>query len=186
MRHYNAHQSEDGFSLLELIIIMVFVGILSAVSVPSFLAANQKNQVTNDLNSAKSALTEAQRGAMRRGADCQLDFDYSANNVTPPTISSTSSNCLSTGIRILDNVSMRVSTNNTSLSVLTSANTSSLTFDYLGNLSGTTLITIVLRQKSDTGSSSQQCLVISQPLGLIASGKYTGTSTTDIASNCTP
>ena len=112
MRHYNAHHNEDGFTLLELMVVMLFVGIIMAISAPSFLALNRRNQLNQDLTSTENALLEAQRGAMRRGKTCQLVFTTG----TTPTISSTSDsgNCLSTGTRTLNNVSMTISTSKTS------------------------------------------------------------------------
>jgi prepilin-type N-terminal cleavage/methylation domain-containing protein len=76
MRRDNAHHNEDGFTLLELIVVILFAGILAAISAPSFSALNQRNKVTQDLTSAKNALLEAQRSAIRRGQNCQLDFSY--------------------------------------------------------------------------------------------------------------
>jgi type II secretory pathway pseudopilin PulG len=183
MRHYNAHHNEDGFSVLELVIIMLFLGIISAISAPSFLALNQKNQVNQDLTNAKNALLEAQRGAMRRGQSCTLSFNYVTSPDIARRISSSSGNCLSTGERKLYNVSMQVSTDNTNLVSITGSDSASLTFDYLGNLSGTTPITIVLQHKSNTGD--QKCIVVSSPLGLIATGEYAGTNA-NISSRCTP
>jgi prepilin-type N-terminal cleavage/methylation domain-containing protein len=178
MRHYNAHHYEDGFTFLELIIVTIFIGILAAIAAPSFLTWNQRYEVINSLNNAKGALLEAQRGAIRTGKSCALSLSTS----TRPTISvSSNNNCLDGGTRTLDKVSMQISTNNTTLS----SSTASLTFDYLGNVTApTNTTTIVLTHSSN--SNLKRCLVISTPLGLIASGKYSGTSTTDISSNCVP
>ena len=180
MGNNNTHLHQDGFTLLEFITVMLFVGILAAISAPTFIGLNQRNNVTQDLTSAKNALMEAQVGAIRRGQSCTLSF----SNATAPTISSSTGNCLLTGTRTLYNVSMQVSTNNTSLVNITGSNTASLTFDYLGQMTAANPITIVLQHKSNTGD--KKCIVVSQPLGLIATGKYTGTSSTNISSNCTP
>ncbi|MTJ31958.1 type II secretion system protein [Aphanizomenon sp. UHCC 0183] len=176
MRHYNAHHNEDGFTLLELMVVMIFVGILAAISAPSFIGLNQRNEVTQDVTNAENALLEAQRGAMRRGKDCTLSFSVSASG--EPIISSSSDNCLSMGTRTLYNVSMNIYKDGTGV-------VSSLTFDYLGNMTETNPITIVLRHKSNTGG--KKCIVISQPLGLIATGKYIDpASGTTYSSSCTP
>jgi prepilin-type N-terminal cleavage/methylation domain-containing protein len=176
MRRYNAHHNEDGFTLLELIVVAVFVGIIAGISAPSFIGLNQRNKVNQDLTSAENALLEAQRGAMRRGKDCTLSFSVSASG--EPTISSSSGNCLSMGTRTLYNVSMNIYKDGTGA-------TSSLTFDYLGNMTETNPITIVLQHNSNSGD--KKCIVISQPLGLIATGKYTTpASGTNYSSSCTP
>ncbi|WP_027403281.1 pilus assembly FimT family protein [Aphanizomenon flos-aquae] len=176
MRHYNAHHNEDGFTLLELMVVMIFVGILAAISAPGFIGLNQRNKVTQDVTNAENALLEAQRGAMRRGKDCTLSFSVSASG--EPIISSSSDNCLSMGTRTLYNVSMNIYKDGTGA-------VSSLTFDYLGNMTETNPITIVLRHKSNTGG--KKCIVISQPLGLIATGKYIDpVSGTNYSSSCTP
>jgi prepilin-type N-terminal cleavage/methylation domain-containing protein len=186
MNHDNTHYNEDGFTLLELIVVILFASILVAISAPSFSALNRRNKVTQDLTSAKNALLEAQRSAIRRGQNCALLFSYDTlpDPEPAPKISTTSGNCLSTGTGKLYNVSMQVSTNNTSLVNITGSNTANLTFDYLGQITATNPITIVLQHESNTGD--KKCMVVSQPLGLIATGKYTGTSSTDISSNCTP
>jgi prepilin-type N-terminal cleavage/methylation domain-containing protein len=187
MRHYNAHHNENGFTLLELIVVMLFAGILAAISAPSFIGLNQINKVNHDLSSAKNSLLEAQRGAMRRGQDCTLFF--SDPGVVPATISiadSHSGNCLSGDSvnssnltqRIFNNVSMTVYQDGISGAI----SHPTLTFDYLGN--NTTAITTIVLQ-SQGNFAVKKCLVISQPLGLIATNKYTGSSAT-YSSNCTP
>jgi Tfp pilus assembly protein FimT len=184
MLNDDTHDNIDGFSVLELVIIMLFVGILAAISAPSFLALNRNNQLTNDLANAKSAVIEAQRDAIRLGKTCTI----SLSTDTPPVILSSTANCLSTGTRTLNNVSMQLSTNNTSLA----STSTDYRFNYLGegvavNSSGveipSSFTTIVLQHNSTYGE--KKCIVIAQPLGLIATGKYTG-STANIASNCTP
>ena len=172
MNHDNTHHNEDGFTLLELIVVILFASILVAISAPSFSALNRRNKVTQDLTSTKNALLEAQIGAMRRGQSCTLSF----STATPPTISSSTGNCLLTGTRTLYNVSMNVYKDGTGAA-------SSLTFDYLGNMTETNPITIVLQYSNNIGD--KKCIVVSQPLGLIATGKYTGSGAT-YSSNCTP
>jgi prepilin-type N-terminal cleavage/methylation domain-containing protein len=184
MRHYNAHHNEDGFTLLELMVVMIFVGILAAISAPSFIGLNQRNEVTQDVTNAENALLEAQRGAMRRGKDCTLSFSVSASG--EPIISSSSDNCLSMGTRTLYNVSMNIYKDGTGA-------VSSLTFDYRGVVVDsanppndvTSPTTIVLQHNSNSGQ--QKCIVISAPLGLIATGKYIDSAGgTNYSSSCTP
>ena len=81
-----------------------------------------------------------------------------------------------TGTRTLYNVSINVYKDGTGAA-------SSLTFDYLGNMTETNPITIVLQYSNNIGD--KKCIVVSQPLGLIATGKYTGSGAT-YSSNCTP
>lgn len=181
MRHYNAHLNDNGFTSLELLVVVVFAGILAAISAPSFFALNQRTKVNQAVNAIQNSLVEAQRSAMRRGRDCVLTFTAD----TSPTITSTSGNCLSTD-QTLNNVSILISTNNNSLVSITPTTTPTpeLTFGFDGNVKAATNTTIVIQHKSNAGL--KKCIVVSSPLGLVATGKYTGTNSNNISSNCTP
>jgi type II secretory pathway pseudopilin PulG len=160
MRHSNVSDNQ-GFTILEALIVVVFVGILAAMAGPSYFAWSQRRAVDSAITSIEGAIKEAQRQAMARSQTCTLTFNST-------TITSSPANCLITGDRTLQNVDVAAS--NTSLS-----------FNNLGNTTGST-VTIVVNPTGNT--NLKRCLVLSTPLGLIGTGKYTGTGTTE--ANCTP
>ncbi len=149
------HQ-EQGFTLLELMIVVTIVGILGAIATPSFLAMNNTAKVNDALNTVQGALQEAQRQAMRNGKQCQLTINTTTNKITG------TNGCLLTGDRTLPTgVTMYSSGGNT------------INYGFRGNTDTTTTIKIYLADNS----GKQKCLVLSSPLGVIRTGKYNASAT---------
>lgn len=68
----NVRSNNQGFTLIETTVILVIIGILSAIAAPSFLSMFNKNQVNNALVQVRGTLQEAQREAIRRSRRCQV------------------------------------------------------------------------------------------------------------------
>ncbi|MBC5795524.1 type II secretion system protein [Sphaerospermopsis sp. LEGE 00249] len=176
MRHSNVSDNQ-GFTILEALIVVVFVGILAAMAGPSYFVWSQRRAVDSAITSIQGAIKEAQRQAMARSRTCTLTFNST-------TITSSPANCLITGDRTLSNVSLETSLNDTSL-VTTGV---SFNLDFLGKTvdsSGVDLtsnITIVVTHAQNT--NLKRCLVVSSPLGLIGTGQYTEPSGA-ISARCT-
>ena len=148
------HQ-EQGFTLLELMIVMTIVGILGAMATPSFLAMNNRAKVNDAVNTVKGALQEAQRQAMRNGKQCSITL-----NTTNNTITSTNG-CLVTGDRTLPTgVTMSSSGGNT------------ISYGMRGNTTTQTTIRIYFAD----GTGTQKCVELSKPLGVIRTGRYQNNS----------
>lgn len=163
MRHSNV-SNDQGFTILEALIVVVFAGILAAIAGPSYFAWSQRRAVDSAITSIEGAIKEAQRQAMARSRYCPMTFNST-------TITSTD-NCLLTGDRTLSDVTL-------------AALPTSLNFDHLGNT--TSEITVVVAPSANSSSNNfRKCLVLSQPLGLIRRGNYTGASGTTTSSSCVP
>lgn len=169
MRHSNVSDNQ-GFTILEALIVVVFAGILAAMAGPSYFAWSQRRAVDDAIISIEGAIKEAQRQAMAMSRTCNVTLDTSALRVrttSPPKIK-----CLLTGDRTLSDVTL-------------AASATSLNFDHLGNT--TSEITVVVAPSANYSSNNfRKCLVLSQPLGLIRRGNYTGASGTTTSSSCVP
>ncbi|QKQ73649.1 Tfp pilus assembly protein FimT/FimU [Nostoc sp. TCL240-02] len=67
-------QQNAGFSLLELIVVMVMIGILSAIAAPGWLAFVNRQQVNKANDAVLAALREAQREAKNKKLSYSVSF----------------------------------------------------------------------------------------------------------------
>jgi type II secretory pathway pseudopilin PulG len=65
-------RNNEGFTLIETLIIVIIIGILSAIVAPSFLGMLNRNKVNAALVQVRGTLQEAQREAIRRSKRCQV------------------------------------------------------------------------------------------------------------------
>ena len=160
MLPYTARRTDDrGFSMFEIAIVLMIVGILAVIAVPSFISMFNKNKVSDALTQVRGALQEAQREAIRQSKTCTVTVPKGNDK----TITGT---CLPTGDRKLTDINIDY----------TKTAPWTITFDFKGrtndvNSSGT------IKLASANGSTSEiKCLVISQGLGIIRTGNYIGSN----------
>ena len=79
----NTKLDESGFTLLELLFVLVMVGILSAIAPPSWLAFVNRQRVNVANDAVLRALQEAQREAKRRKLSYSVSFRTDAKNQVP-------------------------------------------------------------------------------------------------------
>lgn len=158
----NVRSNNQGFTLIETTIIVVIVGILSAIAAPNFLGMLNSNKVNAALVQVQGALREAQREATRRSKSCTVTLDTTNNKVT--------GSCLITGDRNLEGVAIRSSN-------------SSITFNFKGETGSGNTIVIA---SSDTSVTKQKCLAIAAGIGIMRTGDYDKTDTTGtVSTKCT-
>lgn len=175
MLFFDARKNSQGFTLLELIIILFIVGILSAISAPSFLALLNRGKVNNAVAQVKGALQEGQVQAMRNSKLCSVTLDTTNNKITGP--------CLVTGPRTLPKgVVMK-----TNIVPTVTGSPIQIQFGIRGNTDFSvvpgTICTIncptgkILLYQSDGSISNIKCVAISKGIGILRLGKYDGNST---------
>ena len=147
MKHLHAIKTEQdkGFTLIEAMVVIIIVGILAAISGPSFLNWYRRTQLDNAVNDVRGALQLAQREAIRRSETCDVTFDTSTDPVE---------------------INFCISTTTLPKPVnVTLSNGSTITFGFRGNTNSPNTITL-----SSEAVSQDKCLVISRPLGIIREG----------------
>ncbi|GAB4384948.1 MAG: hypothetical protein Kow00121_49190 [Elainellaceae cyanobacterium] len=174
MRLLNVQDSNQGFTLIEGLVVIVIIGIVSAIAAPSLFSMVNRSKINSAQAEVQGVLQEAQRQSIRSSRSCNVTL--SANTIT--------GNCLTTGNLTLDQVSLRSASNNAAIS--------SFWFNHKGELfindplgtapqRFTAPITFVI---SASSSTVQKCLVFSAPLGLLRSGTYTGATSTTTETSC--
>lgn len=159
-------KSDLGFTLIELTIALVVVGIIAAIVVPNFLGLLSRIQVDNSLEKLIGAIRETQRLAMRSGNNCRININPNTN-----ILNATNSKCSLNARKIDENVIIRTNL---------SGSIPSIPFSYKGTT--TKMGTIVLSSKL---TDIQKCFVISLGLGIMRTGNYTGSKIGSVsASKC--
>jgi prepilin-type N-terminal cleavage/methylation domain-containing protein len=164
MNSLNAHRGNQGFTLIESLIIVLVIGILAAIAAPSFLATLNRSRVNDALASVEGALKEAQREAIKRSTNCTVTLDTTDKKVTGP--------CLVTGDR--DLCEKRDDDGNciqpkALIDVPPDGN--EITYTFKGHTASAVTIKIY---RPDT--SSQKCLVVSAGIGIMRTGDLEGTN----------
>jgi len=173
----------QGWTLIEMAVVAVIAGILSALAIPSMVGMQGRSELRDATNQIKSALQEAQRSAIKSGRRCRVlvnstlpaaPMNYnisstdSSSTATDPGTQPNPNNytCISSPVRF---------PNGSQLSLTTNLTNNSIRFNYRGTTTLNSQGTIVI---SSGKTSEKRCIVISNALGLIRSGIYTGTAFT--------
>ena len=64
-----------GFSLIELSLTVVVIGVLAAITVPGFIQMYERFQANSAFDQVRGAIKEAQLQAIRRSTTCTLTID---------------------------------------------------------------------------------------------------------------
>ncbi len=175
MRRLNVTNHSLGFTLFEQLVVLVIIGVVTAIAAPSFLILNQKAKVDDAMNSLRIGIQEGQRQAITKSKDCTITLP--ATGTTNPTIRS---DCFLYGNVELNDVTLA---HNYAPDAV-DPSISKIVFDYKGRPStisdkGTMVVYI-------PGIEHQKCLVISNLIGMTRSGDYDDVQTNGVSStSCT-
>lgn len=167
-------QKSRGFTLPEVLLIVITLGIFAALAAPSFLSWVNSKTVEDVLSQVEGALKEAQAEAIRKSQACELNISTSSITSIPP-------NCLPTGSRDLT----QLSGGSSSLGVtFIASNNSKITFSPKGT---TTSSNIFVFYHPDQ-ARGMRCLAISSGIGIIRTGQFQGphipTTSDATSTNC--
>ena len=153
---------DRGFSLIELMVVLIIAGIISLIAIPNFVGLLNRIRVNNSLEQLLGAIRETQRQAMRLGKRCQININPNTNILT-----ATPNNCLLNNREIDHDVSIRTNLPGSNPNI------------YFSNKGNTTRMgTVVL---SSNLTDTQKCFVISLGLGIMRTGDYFGSKNDSIS-----
>ena len=153
----------QGWTMIEMAIVSVVVGILASLAIPSMMSGIGKNQLQSSMGQVKGALQEAQRSAIKNGISCTVSI-----NPTARTVTGSPAGCISSPVSIPDN---------TEITFTTPTAATSFSFSYKGNPSITSELIIALQSAK---TSQKYCLAVSSGIGIMRTGTYNSST-----SNCT-
>ena len=160
---FNVRKQERGFTLIEMIVTVIILGILSAITAPSLIGLFDQMRVKDGLRQIESSLKEAQRQAMRRGSSCTISLNATNNMITgSPT------QCLAGSKTIDDRLKFKGN----------DGDSIEITFTRKGSNSSGAKTIAIFRDGSNNGM--QKCVIVAANLGGMKSGNYTGNIDEDI------
>jgi type II secretion system protein H len=169
---YNARKSSSGFTLIEMLVVIIIIGVIAAIAVPNFLGLLNRNRANEAMRQVEGALREAQKQAIRRGRQCTVNID-----TTNKTISNPATNGCLLSTRVLND------------SVQLNSSRTTIRFSGKGNIevddttAGSTTPTPVFVASIPNNANIQKCVVMEGFLGSIRTGDYSGTIPTAPVSN---
>jgi type II secretory pathway pseudopilin PulG len=186
-----SRKNEAGFTIIELLIIVLILGIFASIAVPSWLAFINRQRVRTVNDRVFQSLRLAQSEAKRTKRDITVTFNYDLNatpvvdppivTFTPPLATSGNMQTLadgSRGQRLDDGGEIKPGT----IALLTNSNTvgdadlplNSIIFDYQGNVKklpsinpaipGRFVVTVA-PANSTPNSSARQCAIVETIIG---------------------
>lgn len=78
---YRSHSKESGFTLIEMFVIVIMVGILAAIAAPNWLGYLNRRRVTTTRDDVYQAILQAQVKAKQRSVSYQVSFQETADGV---------------------------------------------------------------------------------------------------------
>ncbi|MEG4232238.1 GspH/FimT family pseudopilin [Microcoleus sp. Pol11C3] len=158
-----SRKGDGGFTLLEVLVIALIIGILSSIAAPSWLAFINRQRVRTVNDRVFQSLRTAQSEAKRTKSSVTVTFNYAPNAspaIDPPTVTINNiTQQLNAGGEIKpQTIALTV---NTPAAPTTPPN--SIVFDYQGNL--TTGITPFYVTVAPSRGGTKQCVIVDTLLG---------------------
>jgi len=177
---------EKGFSMVEVMATVSIIGILSAISVPSFIAWRRLEVVNGVRNELLLGLSGISDEAKRWGATCTLMMLTYSSNGKPYRIDCRADGSLKAQEKCNRSSGCNISNSDSSVSnmpenasgqnlVVITANQENISFTPRGQLaSGTDVIFVIQGTPALGGNPAARCIVMKAITGEVKNGEYLG------------
>ncbi len=155
---------DSGFSLPELLVVTIMVGILSAIAVPNLLQSRRDAQAKEIFTKIRSALYEAQANADRKSITCTV-------NLTSTSISGSPQGC------VLETTNIDSSIISVTKGGFTDPPTN-ISFSFSGGTTNGSTLYITTKKFNQPFQEVARCIVVSST-GMIRTGFYDANASAD-------
>ncbi len=166
-----SRQSDQGFTLIEILVTLMIAGIMAAIAAPSFMTWVNNKKINDISTKIEGALKEAQSSAGRRNITCSV-------LITETQVSSSNAKCLPFGTRNIQDKAPDVGISNSNLAIAGTGGTGGTTVTYLSlgtaNITPKTA-TLIIYRTDGTTNGVKKCIVVSKGIGTVKTGNFTGT-----------
>ena len=186
LRNYTIKNNVNGFTMSETLVVIAIVGILTSISVPSFLNWRRTQIMGEAINEISGDLRSVSDDARRWGASCTIYLNNYVDKGKPVTF-----NCIADGSQKSVEVCGRQNGCNIALSgkkvkeyrtniagknlVAILSNVVSATITPRGQLASATDVLYVLRGTGELGGNpDRRCIVLKRITGELKEGIYNG------------
>ena len=184
----NIAVNPSGFTIIELIVSVVIIGILSSISVPSMITWRRNQVLSGFTQSLRSEISLISEEAKRYGSTCLIRFNPYSNGGTPFNVDcqapgsimsmSKCNNRPNCNISSIASVisSYPTSSNNNNLLYINS-NVRSFSFTPRGQLGGLSDIAITVSNSTYPGYQSvTRCIIVRKLTGEVVDGIFNGST----------